>query len=110
MTEKKATHTKKEKATDTSLMKLLIDVVVRSVQSFVDGTIENVRQMTQAFTKRVARQVFLFCFALLGIVLLLVGLAQLLSAVYGVPGIGAMIMGMFILTIVLVVYLFDHNK
>lgn len=109
MPEKKTIHTEKETA-ESSLTGLLIEGVVRSVQSFIDGTLSSVEQSIRRFTQKLTRQAILLCFSFVGVAFLLIGLAQLLSAVYGVPGIGAMIMGMFILMIVLVVYLFNNNK
>lgn len=108
MPEKKTIHTKKETG-ESGLTGLIIEGVVRSVQSFIDGTLSNVEQSIQRFAQKLTRQAILLCFGFVGIAFLLIGLAQLLSTVYGVPGIGAMIMGMFILMIVLVVYLFNNK-
>lgn len=109
MAEKKTTHVKKDD-TDVSLTGLLMDSVIRGVQSFIDGALESVRQMVQTFTGRVARQVLLLCFAFVGMVFLLVGFSQLLSAAYHIPGLGAVIIGVFVLVIVLTMYIFDRNK
>src|SRR5512133_1674935 len=107
--EKKAVHTKKEEVTATSLMGLLLDVVVRSAQSFVDGAIDSVQQTAERITQKVTRRVFIFCFAFIGILFLLIGFAHLLDAIYHVPGLGMVVMGVFILTIVLIVSLFDRK-
>lgn len=108
MEEKKATKTEKGNA-GIGLTGLLLESVIRGIQSFIDGALQNVHQMVHTFTKKIARRVFLFCFAFLGILFLLVGLAQLLSAMYRFPGSGEAIMGIFILLICLVVYAFDRN-
>lgn len=108
MTEKKTTQTKKND-TDMSLTGLLMDSVVRGIQSFIDGAIESVEQAVHAFMKKTAQQVFLFALAFFGIIFLLVGLAQILSSMYGVPGSGEALMGVFILVIVFIAYIFERK-
>lgn len=108
MTEKKTTQTKKDD-TDMSLTGLLIDGVVRGIQSFIDGAIQSVEQTVHAFVKKATQQAFLFGLAFFGIIFLLVGLAQILSSMYGVPGSGEALMGVFILVIVFVVYTFERK-
>ncbi|MFZ2299575.1 MAG: hypothetical protein WAW00_00365 [Candidatus Moraniibacteriota bacterium] len=88
---------------------LLLETVVRSIQSFFDGTIKSVHQAAHTFTRRLARRIFLFLCALLGIAFLLIGLAKLLGAMYRLPGAGEMIVGAFILMVALVVYAFRKN-
>lgn len=109
MTEKKTTHTKKEDS-GAGIAGLLLDGAIRGIQSFIDGALQSVEQKVQSITKRVAEQILLFCLTILGIVFLLVGLSQLLSATYGVPGSGESMVGVFILVTVLMVYLFDRKK
>jgi len=108
MPEKKTTHTKKETA-EGSLTGLLVDGVVRSVQSLIDGALTSVEQSIQRFTQKLTQQVFLICFGFVGIIFLLIGFAQLLSAVYHIPGSGEAIMGIFILIIVFGVYALDRK-
>jgi pilus assembly protein TadC len=111
MEEKKTTKTSKSKKSDigSGLMEFFWENVFQSVQSFFDGAVENVQQMLQRFMRRLARRTFLFFFAFLGIIFLLVGLSQLLSAMYRFPGSGQAIIGLFILLICLVIYMFDRN-
>jgi len=109
MTEKKTTHTKEE-SDEPSLTGLLVDGVTRSVQSFVEGVIEDARRTAQRFTQRVALNVFLFCFSCIGILFLLIGFAQLLSAIYHIPGFGEIVMGVFVLLIVLVVSIVNRQQ
>ena len=88
---------------------LLLETVIRSIQSFADGTIKSVHQAVHTFTRRLAHRTFLFLFAFLGIVFLLVGLSKLLGAMYQLPGAGEAIMGAFILLISLVMYAFNRD-
>ncbi len=88
---------------------LLLETVVRSIQSFFDGTMKSVHQAVHAFTDNLARRIFLLLFSFLGIVFLLTGLAKLLSAVYRLPGTGEMIVGALILLVALVMYAFRKN-
>lgn len=90
-------------------MAFLLDGIFGSIQSFVDGMLESVHQATHAFTRRLVRRFFLFLFAFLGIIFLLVGLAQLLSAMYRLPGAGETIMGIFILLISLTIHAFTKD-
>lgn len=106
MEEKKTTRAKKSEGGWTTF---LFDGIFGSIQSFVDGVLESVHEATHSFTRRLARRVFLFLFAFLGIVFLLFGLAELLSAMYRLPGAGEAIMGIFILLISLVIYTFTKD-
>ena len=108
MEEKKTAKTKKSDS-GSGLGGLLLDGVVRGIQSFVDGTLENIHRTVHSFVKKLGRRVFLFCFAFVGVVFLLVGVAQILSAMYRFPGSGEAIMGIFILLICLVVYAFERS-
>lgn len=108
MEEKKTTRTKKNDA-DSGWTGLLLESVFKGIQSSFDGALDRAHQAVHAFTGRLARRVFLFFFAFLGIVFLLVGVAQLLSAMYRVPGAGEAIMGIFILLISLVIYTFTKD-
>lgn len=105
--EEKTTKTKK--SASGSWMIFLLESIFGSVQTFVDGLLESIHQATHAFTRRLARRVFLFLFAFLGLLFLLVGVAQLLGSMYRLPGAGETIMGMFILLISLVIYAFTKE-
>ena len=112
------THTKnmEEKTTtktengESHWKELLLETVVRSIQSFFDGTMKSFHQAVHAFTDNLARRIFLVLFSFLGIVFLLLGLAKLLSAIYRLPGIGELIVGAFILLIALVMYAFRRDN
>ncbi|MEI8096949.1 MAG: hypothetical protein WCG73_02490 [Candidatus Moraniibacteriota bacterium] len=109
MVEKKTTRTKKVE-TDGGLTGLLMDSVVHGIQSFIDGAIESVEQSVHAFVKKVTQQILLFALALFGAILLLIGLAQILSTLYGVAGSGETLIGVFILAIVFMVYTIEGKQ
>lgn len=109
MEEKKTIRTKKDDA-DTGWTGLLLESVFKGIQVSFDGALERAHQAVHAFTGRLARRVFLFFFAFLGLIFLLVGVAQLLSAVYQFPGAGETLMGISILLISLVLYAFSRDN
>ncbi|MFZ2187030.1 MAG: hypothetical protein WAV46_00130 [Candidatus Moraniibacteriota bacterium] len=108
METKKTTRTKKENV-GTGWTGLLLESVVKGIQSSFDGAVERAHQAVHVFTRKVTRRLFLFSFAFLGVIFLLVGLSQLMSAAYQFPGSGEVIMGAFILLLCLVVYVFDRQ-
>lgn len=108
MEEAKTTKTE-EHENGSGWKELLLETVVRSIQSFVDGTVRSVHQTAHMFTKKMARRAFLFLFSFLGIAFLLAGLSKLLGAMYRLPGAGEAITGAFILLIALVVYALDRD-
>ncbi|MDO8565908.1 MAG: hypothetical protein Q7S04_01845 [Candidatus Moranbacteria bacterium] len=111
MEEEKKTRTKKSDI-NTGFVGLLLESVFKGIQSSFDEALLRVHQAVHAFTRKLARRVFLFFFAFLGLIFLLIGLAELLSTAYRFPGAGETLMGMFILLISLVLYVFgrdDHS-
>ncbi|MEK9151060.1 MAG: hypothetical protein AAB547_00320 [Patescibacteria group bacterium] len=103
------TTTKTEEG-DSRWKELLLETVIRSIQSFFDGTMKGIHQAVHAFTDNLARRMFLLLLSSLGAVFLLVGLAKLLSAIYPVPGTGEMTVGALILLIALVMYAFRRDR
>ena len=100
--EEKTTKKTKESVSWTGI---LLESVFGGFQSLIEGMFGGLREMAQAFTRRLARQTFLLLFAFLGSVFLLVGGAEFISARYQLPGVGEMLVGIFILLISLVAYL-----
>lgn len=86
-----------------------LNSIFGSIQSFVERSLVSVHEAIHMFTRGLVRRTFLFLFAFMGIVFLLLGLAKLLSAMYQFPGSGEAIMGIFILLISLVIYAFAKN-
>lgn len=107
MAEKKTTHRKADEGYDWT--KLLLDGVLSSFQAFVNGTLTSVQEATQVFTQKLMQQAFLFFFALFGFILVFLGLANVLSALYRFPGVGEMIVGLLILSATLVLFAFNRK-
>lgn len=103
-------ETEKTEGSDSGWKTLLLETIVRSVQSFADGTVRSIHETVHAFTFRLARQVFLLLLSFVGIVFLLVGCTKLLGAMYPLPGAGEMIVGAFVLLAALVVYAFRRDS
>jgi hypothetical protein len=99
-----AETTKKAKAAS-GWIGVLLESVFGSFQSLLGGVFGSVREMAQAFARKLARQTFLLLFAFLGSIFLLVGGAELISARYQLPGIGEIFIGIFILSISLIAHL-----
>ncbi|MDP3957788.1 MAG: hypothetical protein Q8Q10_04815 [bacterium] len=107
--EEKNTIRKKKDDADSGWTGFLLESVFKGIQSSFDGALNRAHQAVHAFTQKLARRVFLFFFAFLGLIFLLVGLAQLLSTAYRFPGAGETLMGAFILLISLVLYVFNRD-
>lgn len=110
MTEDRKTTRVKKDDEGSGWTGLLLDTVLKGIQSSFDGVLGRAHQAVHAFTQKLARQIFIFFFAILGLIFLLVGLAQLLGAAYRFPGAGEVMMGVFILLISLVLYVFSRDN
>ncbi|OIQ04392.1 MAG: hypothetical protein COZ86_02685 [Candidatus Moranbacteria bacterium CG_4_8_14_3_um_filter_41_13] len=108
MPEKKEVHHKKE-SSETSIPGLLLDGVMKSVQSFIDEALQSVHKRVDIFFGKVAKKVFLFGLGFFGMLFLFVGLAKILSVLVGVPGAGETLMGLMMLVIVFIVYTFERK-
>lgn len=108
MEEKKTTRTRKSNA-ETGWAGLLLESVFKGIQASFDDALLRAHQAVHAFVRNLAQQMFLFFFAFLGFIFLLVGLAKLLSTAYNFPGAGETFMGAFILLTSVVLYAFGRN-
>ncbi len=108
MLEKKTTSRKKEES-EMSIPHLLFDGVMKSIQSFIDETLLSVHKRINIFFGTVAKKTFLFLLGFFGILFLFVGLAKILSTLFGVPGSGEALMGLMMLIIAFVVYTFERQ-
>lgn len=91
----------------------LLENIFKSIQSSFNRVVGKTRQAALSLVDKIMERMFLFLFAFLGAVLLLVGLSQLASTVYQVPGSGEIMIGIFILTAVFIIYMFirkDNQK
>ena len=87
----------------------LLEGVFTGLQTFVSGTIDKVQGTAQKLTLKLAQRAFLFFFALLGFILVFVGLAKWVSSFYRYPGGGEMIVGFSILLITLIAYALNRS-
>lgn len=108
MEEKKATRAKKDDVS-AGWAGLLLEGVFKGIQASFDGALNRAHQTVHAFTQKLARRIFIFFFAFLGLIFLLAGMAELLSTAYRFPGAGETFMGLFILLISLVLYVFSRD-
>lgn len=109
MTEKKITKTEKN-GVGTRWINHLLDNVFGTIQTFVEGSINSVHEAVHGFTRQLVKRAFLLYFALFGVTLVCVGLAEFLSVVYRMPGMGEMVVGAFVLLIALVGYAFHRSE
>lgn len=107
MEEKKTTRTKKSDGG--GWKNFLMESIFRNIQGVFDGAFASVHAAVQTFTRRLAQRALFFFLTLVGLTFLLLGLARLLSTLYGMPGLGELIVGVCILLIALVLYIFNRN-
>ena len=101
MEEKKS---EKKSGTGEGWLPFLLEGVFAGLQMFVSGTIDKVQGTAQKLTRKLAQRAFIFFFALLGFILVFVGLAKWVSSFYRYPGGGEMIVGFSIILITLFTY------
>lgn len=109
MTDKKTTREITGDGDTRNWMKVLLDGVFGSIQSFVDGSISSLEEAAHAFTEKLAYRTFLFFLALIGFGLLFLGFVRIINILYGFSGIGEVVVGTMTLTIALVLYLFSKK-
>jgi high-affinity K+ transport system ATPase subunit B len=100
------TQTQKSKNENGGLTKFLLENIFGIVKSFVDGMFENAEKTAFAFTRKVIIRAFLIFLIFLGIIFLLIGMARLLSAEYQLPGAGEALVGLVVLLVSFVLYVF----
>jgi hypothetical protein len=88
----------------------LLENIFVIIRSFVEGAFESVQGATGAFTKKLARRASVIFLVFVGIVFLLVGVARILSELYGFSGAGEVIVGAFILFISLLLYVLVRDE
>ncbi len=89
-----------------------IDFLRESVTLGIGGVLQSVfgviEHGTLTLLKKSLRLCVLVFFSVLAGVFLLVGIARVLDAVYRVPGVGEIVVGVLIFGGVLLVYMFEH--
>ena len=78
-------------------MGFLMENIFGIIRSFAENIFENAEEATFAFTRKLAKRVFLTFFACVGVVFILAGVARFLSLWYRLPGAGEVLVGAFVL-------------
>jgi hypothetical protein len=100
-------HKKPEEA---GVIGMVLEGVLSAIRGWFDTARMSVEKTIADAVIRIARQVFVFFLALLGIAFLLFGLAKTLSFLFQTPGIGEMIVGFIVLAMAFVLSLFTQER
>ncbi len=106
MEESKTSSTKKSTMGNNWMM-FLLENIFGSVQTFVDGALGSVHEAAHVFMTRLALRAFVFFFTLAGFIFFFSGASELLSAVFRIPGMGGITVGLFMLLLSLVIHVFS---
>ena len=74
----------------------ILDTVFGSIRTLVEGLLENITEGIEGIITRVARRAFAMVLAVFGLWFLLSGFADVLSYIYGVPGLGGVLVGVIV--------------
>lgn len=91
-------------------MTVLLEIVSGSIQKAILGVFDTFEQGTLQVFRKLLRSFSFFFFSVLGVVFLLIGTARVLDTAYQLPGLGEIIVGVFIFAGVLLFSLIDHQK
>jgi len=79
------------------------------VEQVLAGLLDTVSQGVENIVRKVIRSFSIFFFVLLGATFLLVGVARVLDHTYQIPGLGEIIIGVFIFSLVLLLFMVGHK-
>ncbi len=102
--------TEKKNEKSSGLGSLLLGGVMSSLFGTVHSLFESWQEKTRGLARKLVRHLGLFFFSLVGIIFCLVGAARLLDEFYGRPGLGQVVVGAGILSLTLLLYMFDRNN
>jgi hypothetical protein len=88
---------------------ILLQGIFGGVQQMLTGMLENFKVGTEVFARKLAKHILLFIFCVWGLLFIFVGIARLLDRLYAWPGMGEVVVGVVILMVALLLYLFDRN-
>lgn len=74
----------------------IFDMIFGSVKSFVESLLKSVTDTVEGVVVSVARRAFALVLAVFGLWFLLSGFADVLSYIYGVPGLGDVLVGVIV--------------
>lgn len=103
----KRSHKKSE---DVGVVGMVLEGVLAAIRGWFDTAKTSVERAIADAVIRVARQVFVFFLALLGIAFLLFGLAKTLSFLFQTPGVGEIVVGFIVLAMAFVLSLFTQER
>lgn len=103
----KKSHKKSE---DVGVVGLVLEGVLTAIRGWFDSAKMSIERAIADAMIRIARQVFVFFLALLGIAFLLFGLAKTLSFLFQTPGVGEMVVGFIVLAMAFVLSLFTQER
>lgn len=83
----------------------IFDMIFGKLGSFVENIFENVVSAVEAALSSAIRKLFAGVLAVLGLLFLLFGFAELLDYAYRIPGIGSVIVGIVVFIIAVIVML-----
>ena len=106
-TDTKRSHKKSE---DVGVVGMVLEGVLTAIRGWFDAAKASVERAIADAVIRVARQVFVFFLALLGIAFLLFGLAKTLSFLFQTPGVGEIVVGFMVLAIAFILSLFTQER
>lgn len=88
----------------------LFDMIFGGVGSIVEGLFESVVTAVETALSSAVRKLFAGVLAVLGLIFLLLGFAELLDFVYQVPGVGNIIVGVVVFVIATIVMLTANQR
>lgn len=93
--------TKREKGEDHGIA-WIFDAVFGGIRSFTDTVLDGVAESVEDVMNRIARRALVSILLALGLWFLLSGFAKVLNVLYGVQGVGELLVGMFVFSAALI--------
>lgn len=109
MTEKKTTSSREKISGVLGWIEFARETLSDQVEQALTGLLDTLGRGVEHIVQRVIRSFSIFFFVLLGATFLLVGAARVLDSVYQIPGLGEIIIGVFIFSLVLVLSTAEHK-
>lgn len=109
MTEKKSHTSQEEESGIVRWIESVKEHLVKHAGNVVAGLLESIEEGVAAIVRKTMHSLSLFFFVLLGATFLLVGVAQMLDQVYQFPGVGKIIIGVVIFSIVLLLSMIERR-
>ena len=98
-----------KKSEDVGVVGMVLEGALSAVRGWFETARASVEKTIADAMIRLARQIFIFFLALLGIAFLLFGLAKTLSFLFQIPGIGEMVVGCIVLVMAFILSPFTRG-